>query len=67
MAAGRYKKLVGEQVHEQPVVPLPSALALVAAQHADRLEPELRVRADRAVVVAAGSIVRRWCPRSSIR
>ena len=37
-----------------PSCQLPSALALVAAQHADRLEPELRVRADRALVVGGG-------------
>jgi hypothetical protein len=48
------QKLVGEQVHEQPVVPAAVGGALVAAQDADRLEAELRVRPDRALVVGGG-------------
>src|SRR5215212_7786910 len=48
------QKLVGEQVHQQPVVPAAVGGALIAAQDADRLEPELRVRPDRALVVGGG-------------
>jgi hypothetical protein len=51
MLRGTLQKLVGEQVHEQPVVPAAVGGALVAAQHADGAKAELRVRADRALVV----------------
>ena len=36
---GTLQKLVGEQVHEQPVVPLAVGLELVAAHHADPRKP----------------------------
>ena len=44
-------QLVGEEVHEQAVVPRAVGAALVAAQHADLTEAELAVGADRPLVV----------------
>src|SRR3954454_17041381 len=47
-------ELVGQQVHQQPVVPLPVRSALVVAHHPHRLEPDGGIRADRAVVRGGG-------------
>ena len=43
-------KLLGQQVHQQPVVPVAVGPALVAAHHADGLEADRRVGRDRALV-----------------
>ena len=53
-----------EQVHQQAVVPGAVGAELVVAQAPDGLEADGRVGADRALVVAAGSMVKRWWPRS---
>ena len=48
------RDVVGEQIHEQPVVPGAIAAALVLAHHADGLEADLLVAADRAGVARRG-------------
>src|SRR3954449_9092613 len=49
--AGRASEVLGEQVHQEAVVPAAVAAAFVLAQAADGTEADLLIRPDRAVVV----------------